>query len=75
VPKGQHGASPGRPSGRPNCFQCYDALMQYQTLRSVSDQPVFVVCRDGTFYERVPVHVEGTRAPAQLASRLIRLEI
>ena len=49
--------------------------MQYQTLRSVSDQPVFVVCRDGTFYERVPVHVEGTRAPAQLASRLIRLEI
>ena len=28
--------------------------MQYQTLRSVSDHHVFVVCRDGTFYELVP---------------------
>ena len=26
----------------------------YQTLRSVSDHHVFVVCRDGTFYELVP---------------------
>ena len=25
-----------------------------QTLRSVSDHHVFVVCRDGIFYERVP---------------------
>jgi hypothetical protein len=24
--------------------------MQYQTLRSVSDNHVFVVCRDGGFY-------------------------
>ena len=31
--------------------------MQYQTLRSVSDHHVFVVCRDGTFYELVPDHV------------------
>ena len=31
--------------------------MQYQTLRSVSDHHIFVVCRDGTFYEAVPVHV------------------
>ena len=28
--------------------------MQYQTLRSVSDHHVFVVCHDGTFYELVP---------------------
>ena len=27
---------------------------QYQTLRSVSDHHIFVVCRDGTFYELVP---------------------
>ena len=27
---------------------------QYQTLRSVSDQHIFVVCRDGAFYEIVP---------------------
>ena len=26
----------------------------YQTLRSVSDHHVFVLCRDGTFYELVP---------------------
>jgi hypothetical protein len=31
--------------------------MQYQTLRSVSDHHVFVVCRDGTFYELVPADV------------------
>ena len=29
----------------------------YQTLRSVSDHHVFVVCRDGTFYEFVPQEV------------------
>jgi hypothetical protein len=29
----------------------------YQTLRSVSDNHVFVVCRDGTFYEFVPEEV------------------
>ena len=28
--------------------------MQYQTFRSVSDTLVFVICRDGTFYEIVP---------------------
>jgi hypothetical protein len=27
--------------------------MRYQTLRPVSDNHVFVVCRDGSFYERV----------------------
>jgi hypothetical protein len=27
---------------------------QYQTLRSVSDVHVFVLCYDGGFYERVP---------------------
>ena len=26
----------------------------YQTLRSVSDHHIFVVCHDGTFYELVP---------------------
>ena len=31
--------------------------VQYQTLHSVSDHHVFVVCRDGTFYERVPEEV------------------
>ncbi len=30
------------------------AAEQYQTLRSVADHHVFVVCRDGTFYELVP---------------------
>ena len=28
--------------------------MQYQTLRSVTDNHVFVVCQDGRFYELVP---------------------
>jgi hypothetical protein len=28
--------------------------MHYQTFRSVSDVHVFVVCFDGSFYERVP---------------------
>jgi hypothetical protein len=27
---------------------------QYQTFRSVSDVHVFVLCYDGSFYERVP---------------------
>ena len=31
--------------------------MRYQTLRSVSDHHVFVVCRDGTFYELFPEEV------------------
>ena len=30
---------------------------RYQTFRSVSDQHVFVVCYDGSFYERVPPDV------------------
>ena len=29
----------------------------YQTLRSVSDNHVFVVCRDDRFYEAVPAEV------------------
>jgi hypothetical protein len=33
--------------------------MQYQTLRSVPDHHVFVVCRDGTFYEIVPEEVRS----------------
>jgi hypothetical protein len=28
--------------------------MRYQTFRSVSDLHVFVLCYDGSFYERVP---------------------
>ncbi len=31
--------------------------MRYQTLRSVSDNHVFVVCHDGDFYEDVPEEV------------------
>jgi hypothetical protein len=31
--------------------------MQYQSLRSISDNHVFVVCRDGTFYDTVPEEV------------------
>ena len=31
--------------------------MRYQTLRSVSDHHVFVVCRDGSFYDAVPADV------------------
>jgi hypothetical protein len=45
-----------RASGHLNCFQCYAAVMQYQTLRSVSDSHVFVVCYDGRFDE-LPAHV------------------
>jgi hypothetical protein len=43
------------------------AKAQYQTLRSVSDVHVFVLCYDGSFYERVPEDVrkqgpwQGTR--------------
>jgi hypothetical protein len=33
------------------------AREQYQILRSVSDVHVFVVCLDGSFYERVPADV------------------
>jgi hypothetical protein len=29
----------------------------YQTLRSVSDNHVFVICKDGKFYESVPEKV------------------
>ena len=32
-------------------------IESYQTLRSVSDHHVFVVCRDGSFYELVPGEV------------------
>jgi hypothetical protein len=28
---------------------------QYQTLRSISDELVFVICRDGRFYEDLPL--------------------
>ena len=28
---------------------------QYQTLRSISDELVFVICRDGRFYENLPL--------------------
>jgi hypothetical protein len=31
--------------------------VRYQALRSVSDNHVFLVCRDGTFYELVPADV------------------
>ena len=31
--------------------------MLYQTLRSVSDNHVFVICKDGKFYESVPEEV------------------
>ena len=42
--------------------------MQYQTFRSVSDVHAFVLCYDGSFYERVPEDVrkqgpwQGTRS-------------
>jgi hypothetical protein len=42
--------------------------MQYQTLRSGSDNHVFVVCRDGTFYEAVP-HDVRRRGPWQVQHR------
>ena len=32
-------------------------MTQYQTFRSVSDLHVFVLCYDGSFYERVPEDV------------------
>jgi hypothetical protein len=40
----------------------------YQTLRSVSDHHVFVVCRDGTFYELVPEDVRH-RGPWRVMHR------
>ncbi len=42
--------------------------MQYQTLRSVSDHHVFVVCRDGSFYELVPGDVRK-QGPWQVMQR------
>jgi hypothetical protein len=42
--------------------------MQYQTLRSGSDVHLFVVCRDGTFYESVPAEVRK-RGPWQVQHR------
>jgi hypothetical protein len=30
-------------------------MAEYQTLRSVSDNHVFVICRDGRFYEDLPL--------------------
>ena len=42
--------------------------MTYQTLRSVSDLRVFVVCRDGEFYETVPEHARQ-RGPWQVQHR------
>ena len=41
---------------------------RYQTLRAVSDLHVFVVCRDGEFYETVPDHVRQ-RGPWQVQHR------
>jgi hypothetical protein len=41
--------------------------VQYQALRSVSDNHVFVVCRDGCFYE-LPGHVRH-RGPWQGLTR------
>jgi hypothetical protein len=48
----------------------------YQTLRSVSDLHVFVICRDGAFYESVPAEVrkqgpwQGNRRDAVDALKL-----
>jgi hypothetical protein len=36
---------------------CAKLKPQYQTLRSVSDNHLFVVCRGGAFYELVPDEV------------------
>jgi hypothetical protein len=44
------------------------SVRQYQALRSVSDHHVFVVCRDGTFYELVPEEVRK-RGPWQVMRR------
>jgi hypothetical protein len=46
--------------------------MQYQTFRSVSDTHVFVVCRDGTFYESVPEDVRRQGPVAGSAPRRTR---
>ena len=51
-----------RYAGAPGPSGTVPLMSLYQTLRSVSDHLVFVVCRDGSFYERVPVHVEGNCA-------------
>jgi hypothetical protein len=42
--------------------------VQCQTLRSVSDNHLFVVCRDGEFYASVPDHVSD-RGPWQVQHR------
>ena len=47
----------GAAFGSPQLFRRWLATMQYQSLRSVSDNHVFVVCHDGTFYESVPEKV------------------
>jgi hypothetical protein len=39
-------------------------MAEYQTLRSVSDNHVFVICRDGRFYEDLPLDVRR-RGPWQ----------
>jgi hypothetical protein len=41
-----------------------DSDPQYQTLRSVSDSHVFVICREGRFYEDLPDDVRR-RGPWQ----------
>jgi hypothetical protein len=41
---------------------------RYQSLRSVSDSHVFVVCRDDRFYDTVPEHVRK-RGPWQVQHR------
>ena len=44
----------GTRRGQPRCHLQMTLDDRYQTFRSVSDDHVFVVCRDGTFYEIVP---------------------
>jgi len=46
--------------------KAYDPVQteSYQTLRSVSDLHLFVVCKDGKFYASVPEHVRH-RGPWQ----------
>ena len=34
-------------------------MMQYRTLRSVSDVHIFVLCHDGKFYDLVPPQVRN----------------
>ena len=66
----------GAAFGSPQLFQCYVALMQYQTLRSVSDNHVFVICCDGGLHEDT-----NRPAPRKLAnedypnSRIFRVSL